>query len=292
MYISYLEGLRLSNSTINVYSGFIADFLLYIKHNELRTLGNKDVQRFTETMVKKKAYGISTHRQMVSAIKHFANRFEETAIDSPELKRPGKDRRLPTVLSYAEIIALLQVTANLKHRTALALLYSSGLRISELINLKLSALDIERGQILIKNSKGRKDRYVVMAKSFIPLLKNYLFTYKPTYYFIENPKGTSYSASSIRKFLKRSCEKAGITKHVTPHTLRHSYATHLLENGVGLRYIQELLGHTKPETTMIYTRVAQKDLLQIRSPLDDAVLGLLETDKKPKKVYISGKFLG
>ncbi|WP_297798413.1 tyrosine-type recombinase/integrase [uncultured Eudoraea sp.] len=290
-YISYLEGLRLSNSTINVYSNFIIDFLIYIKKRELRTVRNSDVQRFTETMVKKKAYGISSHRQMVSAIKHFANRFEETEIDQLELKRPHKDRRLPTVLSYPEIIRLLQVTANLKHRTAIALLYSAGLRISELLELKLSALDIERSQILIRNSKGRKDRYVVMAQSFIPLLKNYLNTYKPGYYFIENPNGHRYSASSVRKFLRRSCKMAGITKHVTPHTLRHSYATHLIENGVGLRYVQELLGHSKPETTMIYTHVAQKDLLQIRSPLDEAVLGLLQTDKKPKKVYLSGKFL-
>lgn len=291
-YISYLEGLRLSNSTITVYSNFIVDFLLYIRHRALRTVHNGDVQRFTETMVKKKAYGISSHRQMVSAIKHFASRFEETEIDHLELKRPHKNRRLPTVLSYTEIIALLQATANLKHRTALVLLYSAGLRISELLELKLSALDVERSQILIRNSKGRKDRYVVMAQSFIPLLKNYLSTYKPGYYFIENPNGHPYSASSVRKLLRRSCKKAGITKHVTPHTLRHSYATHLIENGVGLRFVQELLGHSKPETTMIYTHVAKKDLLQIRSPLDDAVLGLLETDKKPKKVYISGKFLG
>jgi site-specific recombinase XerD len=261
-YISYLEGLRLSNSTINVYSNFVADFLLYIKHRELKTLSNEDVMRFTEIMVKNKAYGISTHRQMVSAIKHFAKRFEETKIDNFELKRPTRDRRLPSVLSQEEILAL-----------------------------ELAALDVGRCQILIRNSKGRKDRYVVMAQSFIPLLKNYLFTYKPRGYFIEGLHSRPYSASSVRKFLSRSCKKAGIKKHVTPHTLRHSYATHLIENGVGLRYIQELLGHSKPETTMIYTHIAKKDLLQIQSPLDNAVLGLLESDKKPQKVFLSGKFL-
>ena len=290
-YISYLEGLRLSNSTINVYSNFVADFLLYIKHRELKTLSNEDVMRFTEIMVKNKAYGISTHRQMVSAIKHFAKRFEETKIDNFELKRPTRDRRLPSVLSQEEILALLQVTANLKHRTIIALVYSAGLRISELLTLELAALDVGRCQILIRNSKGRKDRYVVMAQSFIPLLKNYLFTYKPRRYFIEGLHSRPYSASSVRKFLSRSCKKAGIKKHVTPHTLRHSYATHLIENGVGLRYIQELLGHSKPETTMIYTHIAKKDLLQIQSPLDNAVLGLLESDKKPQKVFLSGKFL-
>ncbi len=291
-YKSYLEGLRLSENTVNTYINFIADFLIYLEDRPLKTVGNETVKRFIEDIIKRKSYSISTHRQLVSAIKHFGDRFSETTIENLELKRPRKDKRLPAVLSQQEIIRLLRATANLKHRTTLALLYSAGMRISELIHLKLSDIDVDRRQIIIKNSKGRKDRYVVMAESFLPLFKNYVATYQPAYYFIEGAPSKLYSPSSIRAFLKRSCQQAGITKHITPHTLRHSYATHLIENGVGLRYVQELLGHSKPETTMIYTHVAKKDLLQIKSPLDRVVIELLERDKAYTKVSLSGKING
>jgi site-specific recombinase XerD len=131
----------------------------------------------------------------------------------------------------------------------------------------------------------------MMAKSSIPLLNNYLNTYRPKRYFVEGRnKGAKYAAVSIRTFLKRSCYSAKITKRVTPHTLRHSYATHLLENGVDLRYIQELLGHSKPETTMIYTHVAVKDLLEIESPLDKIVKSMINSDNSKKKPLLSGGY--
>ncbi len=129
---------------------------------------------------------------------------------------------------------------------------------------------------------------MVLANNFLPLLKNYFITYRPTRYFVEGTPGKPYSASSIRKFLQKSCKAANITKRITPHTLRHSFATHLLENGVGLRYIQELLGHAKPETTMIYTHVATKDLLGIQSPLDTILLSLNKNDKRDQNFLLSG----
>lgn len=229
---------------------------------------------------------------MISAVKHFGERFSRSEIVPPDLTRPAKNKRLPTVLSKQEVVVLLQSTSNLKHRTALAMLYASGLRIGELISLKIADIDMERRQIRIQNAKGRKDRYGILAESILPLLHNYLMTYRPVYYFIEGPQQKKYSEGSVRKFLQRSCQRAGIKKHCTPHTLRHSYATHLIENGVGLRHVQDLLGHSKPETTMIYTHVAQKDLLQIRSPLDTVVLELLESDKNPLKISLSGKSKG
>ena len=199
------------------------------------------------------------------------------------LERPRRSKRLPLVLSKEEVISLIQVTRNLKHRTCIALIYSCGLRISELINLELRDIDIERRQLLICQGKGRKDRYIILAESFLPLMRNYLTTFQPERYFIEGRPGKTYSATSIRKFLKASCQRARIYKRVTPHTLRHSYATHLLESGVDLRYIQELLGHAKPENTMIYTHVAKKDLLSIGSPLDLIVNEYLETKSATKK---------
>ena len=169
-----------------------------------------------------------------------------------------------------------------------ALLYSSGLRVGEVTGLQLSHIDIGRNQLKVVSGKGRKDRFVILAKTFLPLLNNYLSTYKPHFYFIEGPNRKRYSESSIRKFLYNSVVLAGIKKHVTPHTLRHSYATHLLENGVSLRHIQELLGHSKPETTMIYTHVAKKDLLEIQSPLDTILLSLNKNANREQKFLLSG----
>jgi len=267
-YVQFLVGKRFSRSTISVYGSFVQEFLRFTETKDPKHLDQNDVRLYVEWAVKELNYAISTHRQLVSALKHFAYFYPECAIDVDKIKRPRRDQRLPVVLNKEEVLALLQVTKNLKHRTILALLYGSGLRIGELLNVTLDCFDFKRKQLHIKGAKGRKDRYASIAESTFPLIKNYYHTYRPKVYFIESPKGGVYSASSVRSFLKQSCTLAGIRKRVTPHTLRHSYATHLLENGTDLRYIQELLGHSKPETTMIYTHVTKKDLREIRSPLD------------------------
>ncbi|MBR9847539.1 MAG: tyrosine-type recombinase/integrase [Algicola sp.] len=287
-YIKYLNGKRYSKSTIDSYSFLVTDFLMYSKSKELHELTLRQVELYVEDVFLKRKYSVSTQRQLVSGLKLFKSFCPEVGYDVLELERPKKDRTLPTVLSKEEIINLIRLTKNLKHRAIIALIYSCGLRISELINLELKHIDINRRQLLIKNAKGRKDRYVIIAESFLPLLHNYLTTYEPNYYFVEGQKGSRYSSESVRKFLKSSCKRAGIRKRVTPHTLRHSYATHLLENGIDLRYIQSLLGHAKPETTMIYTHVAKKDLLAIKSPLDIAVKQFTSSENQHQKVVISG----
>jgi len=287
-YSKYLSGKRYSKSTIDSYSFLVKDFLTYNKSMELNELTLRQVELYIEDVFLKRKYSVSTQRQLVSALKLFKSFCPEVGYDTLELERPKKDRKLPIVLSKEEIINLIRLTKNLKHRAIIALIYSCGLRISELINLELKHIDINRKQLHIKNAKGRKDRYVIIAESFLPLLHNYMTTYEPNRYFVEGQKGNRYSAESIRKFLKTSCKRAGIYKRVTPHTLRHSYATHLLENGIDLRYIQALLGHAKPETTMIYTHVAQKDLLAIKSPLDIAVKQFTATEHSNQKVVISG----
>ena len=210
-----------------------------------------------------------------------------SAINDFSLERPKKSRILPNILSQEEVIRIIQYTQNIKHRAILTLIYSCGLRIGELINLKLVDFHIERKQLIVKEGKGRKDRFVSLADSFLPLLSNYYSSYKPTIYFVEGQNGGKYSAESIRSFLRKSCKKAGIKKPVTPHTLRHSYATHLLENGVDLRYIQSLLGHSKPETTMIYTHVQRKDLMEIQNPLDVALQKLNKINNNKQKVVLS-----
>ena len=247
------------------------------------------LELFIETVFIKRKYSISTQRQFISAVKQFIIFYPETQISNLALTRPKKSKNLPNILSPEELISIIQHTKNLKHRAVLALLYSTGLRISELIKLRLSDFNLNRRQLHIRSGKGRKYRYVSLADSFMPLLQNYISTYQPKHYFVEGTNGGMYSASSVRKFLYKSCKAAGIQCKVTPHTLRHSYATHLLENGVGLRHIQELLGHAKPETTMIYTHVARKDLLDISSPLDMAIKQIYKKDKLEQKFLLSGK---
>ena len=143
---------------------------------------------------------------------------------------------------------------------------------------------------IIKNAKNRKDRNVILAESIMPLLRNYFTSYRPNTFFIEGLEGGKYSAESVRAFLHKAVKLAKIKKTVTPHTLRHSYATHLLENGIDIRYIQVLLGHAKPETTMIYTHVSKRDLLKIESPLDLAIKGLIENENNNKNMRISGNY--
>jgi len=289
-YVKYLKGKCYSESTVKTYFTFVADFFDYIKDTPLTTLTNRDVEKFIEDVFIPRKYSISTHRQFISAIKLFKAFYPECKIEEVELKRPKKSQLLPTVLSKEEVIDLLRYTKNLKHRAVLAMIYSAGLRISELLSLKLEHIDVDRRQLTVKNSKGRKDRNIILAQSFIPLMQNYLMSYNPKTYFVEGKPFQQYSAESIRAFLHRSSKIARITKRVTPHTLRHSYATHLLENGIDLRYIQELLGHAKPETTMIYTHVSKKDLLKIESPLDLAVKNIVNTDKNNKNMRLSGNY--
>ena len=288
LYVKYLKGKCYSESTIKTYFTFVADFFNYIEDTPISTISNRTVELFIEDVFVPRNYSVSTYRQFISAIKLFKAFYPECGINEINLKRPKKSKLLPTVLSKEEIIDLLRCTKNLKHRAVLAMIYSAGFRISELLNLELKHIDIDRRQLIIKNSKGRRDRNIILAESFIPLLINYTNTYRPIIYFVEGKPSKKYSAESIRSFLRKSCKIANITKHVTPHTLRHSYATHLLENGIDLRYIQELLGHAKPETTMIYTHVSKKDLLKIESPLDLALKSLIETDKQNKILRLSG----
>ena len=273
-FISFLKGKRYSESTLKVYGHFVYCFLKHTDNKPLELLDENDVRLFIETSVGILNYAVSTHRQMVSALKHFAYFYPACAINTEAIFMPRKDRKLPEILSIQEVLSLIEVTKNIKHKTIIAMLYGSGLRIGELLHLQLKDFDFDRDQLHIRNAKGRKDRYATIAKSLHPLLKSYYTSYKPTVYFIENPNGGLYSAGSVRSFLKKSCRAAGINKKVTPHTLRHSYATHLLEQGTDIRYIQELLGHSKPETTMIYTHVTQKSLRDIKSPLDTSLNNL------------------
>lgn len=284
----FLKGKRYRPSTIQTYTFFVADFINFHSKTSLEELTNRAVELFIETVFMERNYSVSSQRQFISALKIFILFYPHTKINNLVLERPKRSRKLPSVLSQEEVLKIIQCTQNIKHRAILALIYSCGLRISELVNLKLIDFHIERKQLIVKNGKGRKDRYVSLADSFLPLLSNYYHSYKPKIYFVEGKNGGTYSPESVRQFLKKSCLKAEIKKTVTPHTFRHSYATHLLENGVDIRYIQSLLGHAKPETTMIYTHVKRKDLMDIQNPLDVALQKINNRGNGKQKVLLSG----
>ena len=290
-YIGHLVGLRMSLSTQHTYGNFIKQFLIFIENTPLEQVSKETIAAFIEESSKNGRFGISTHRQLISALKHFADFIPGVDLKALELQRPKKSNKLPMVLSRYEVVDLLRATQNLKHRAILAMIYSSGLRIGELLDLKWKDIDIDRKQVFIRDGKGRKDRVVQLSERALPLIHNYYMTYRPKVYFAEGFKpGTPYSSGSIRNFLKRSGRRAGILKPVTPHTLRHSFATHMLENGTDLRYIQALLGHARPETTMVYTHVSRKDLLNLRSPLDTTIDALTESDKNNIDTLLSRNF--
>lgn len=265
----YLLVKKYGDRTIEVYIQLIKLFLGYINPKTICTINNTDVQNFTHDVLFKRSYSSSYFRQMMGALKIFFNNINGTQIDPDIFIRPRKEKTLPIVLSWDEIMRIITSIDNLKHKTIITFLYAAGLRISELINLKLADIDVSRMLIRVEQSKGKKDRYVSLSDNLVRLLTKYYKEYAPKRYVFNGPvEGSPYSDSSIREILKQACKKAHIKKDVSPHTLRHSYATHLIENGVNLRYVQEMLGHSKPETTMIYTHVTSDSLRKIKSPLD------------------------
>jgi integrase/recombinase XerD len=186
-----------------------------------------------------------------------------------QFDRPRREHKLPNVLSKEEVKAILNASGNIKHRSMLSLIYACGLWRSELLHLKPGDIDSKRHMLIIRNSKGKKDRMVPISDKIIEMLREYYVAYRPvTWLFEGQTEGTLYSETSLAKVLDNACEKVKISKPVTLHWLRHSYATHLLESGTDLRYIQELLGHKSSKTTEIYTHVSEKSLQKIISPFD------------------------
>lgn len=268
-YIKLLKSRGYSKSTIGSYSTTIRRLCEYYKHRLVTSLGSTEIQQFLSAEIFDKARSNSFHRQVIGALRLLYK--DRTDIDfnlMESLVYPKKHRKLPNVISEEDVVRLLQHTRNEKHRLIFAMLYSCGLRVGELIDLKMVDIDLERRTVLIRQAKGNKDRVVMLAESIIPLYKSYVRSYHPIEYLFNGQKRLQYSANSIRKSLHDRSREAGIKKSITPHTLRHSFATHLLEQGLDVRHIQVLLGHSKPETTMIYTYVSNQRLMQISSPLD------------------------
>ncbi len=257
-----------SRQTINNYVSAINLFLDFIAKLNVKKVTNKEIQDYLYYCKTEKKYSYSSMKQVIASIGYLYKKVFEQPVPKAlniELRKPVV---LPVVLSVKEISRLLKVTTNIKHKTILLIIYSAGLRLSELINLKISDIDSEAMRIHIRGGKGKKDRYVMLSENVLELLREYYKIYKPKEYLIEGKNGGKYSSTSVQSVFKRALKKAGIKKKATVHSLRHSFATHLLDKGTDIRYIQELLGHKKLETTQIYTHVSSYSIKKIKSPAD------------------------
>jgi len=266
----WMNSRRYSQNTIKTYSESLKSFLLYYYEKPPYLITNDDVIIFNNDYIMKKNLSASYQNQIVNALKLYFQTIRNEVIEMDRIHRPKAAKRLPNVLSKEEVKLILNAHRNLKHKVMLSLIYSCGLRRSELLNLKFSDIDANRLIVIIRQSKGRKDRIAPLSPKILEMLREYYVAYKPAFWLFEGQnKGQQYDGQSLQSVIKLAVAKAEIKKPVTLHWLRHSYATHLLESGTDLRYIQELLGHNSSKTTEIYTHVSTKNLQQIRSPFDD-----------------------
>jgi site-specific recombinase XerD len=225
------------------------------------------VKKYILDRAERHSFSISTQNQLLNAIKFWLEKIEDRPKEFFEL-RPRKERKLPNVLSEQEIQRLFAAVDNRKHRCILMIIYSAGLRLSEVTALRIADLHMSRKEIFVHDGKGKKDRYTTLSIRLIKELKHYFAAYKPQYWVFEGQSGGQYSVRSVQSIMRRAVEKSGVNPYATVHTLRHSYATHLLERGVSLRHIQELLGHASSQTTEIYTHISNTHRRTITSPLD------------------------
>lgn len=267
-YLAKLRELRYSSNTIDSYTYMFRNFINYYPDKELGDITEEEIVLYLQYLVTERKVSTSYQNQAINAIKFYYERVMGGRRKVYLIERPREEKFLPEVLSQEEVTKLLNATDNLKHKAVLMTIYSGGLRISELINLKIKDIDSDRMQIRIEQAKGKKDRYTLLGQKTLEVLRSYVKQYQPHEWLFEGINHGPYSETSIKKALRTALDKTKITKHVSPHTLRHSFATHLLEMGTDLRYIQSLLGHQSSKTTEIYTHITVKGFDQIKNPLD------------------------
>lgn len=269
-FAAWLRSKRYSNNTVSTYTDALQSFLKFTNSKSIASLSNQDIIDYNNQYILQRGLSASYQNQVVNAIKLFFRVIIKSAVEIEDIHRPRRGRVLPNVLSKEEVKSILLAPLNQKHRVMLSVLYSCGLRCGELLVLQPAHIDSSRGLIIIKNAKGKKDRVVPLSAKILEMLREYYKSYRPKKFLFEGQvAGEAYDARSLQQVLKNAVKKAGIRRPVTLHWLRHSYATHLLESGTDLRYIQELLGHSSSKTTEIYTHVSTKSLQQIKSPFDD-----------------------
>lgn len=266
-YATRLKTMRYSESTQKSYLSLFADFCgSFDKSPE--DITEEEIRNYLLRKVDKEKISYSLQNQIINAIKFYYEKVLGLQKKEYWIDRPRKENKLPKVISEQDVLRLIAASGNLKHKCIIALLYSTGLRRSELLNLRLQDIDLDRNQVFVRGGKGKKDRTTLLGLSMKSALVQYVQEFKPNYWVFEGPDRSQYSGTSIRQVIRNAQQKAGIKKAVTPHILRHSFATHLMEHGTDTRFIQKLLGHNSLETTAIYAHVSNKSLAKIKSPLD------------------------
>jgi len=266
----WLSSRRYAESTIKTYLEALSSFLAFYNDKDVATITSQDLIRYNNEFILRNKLSHSFQNQIVNAVKLFFGTIENSPMNPALIHRPKTQKLLPNVLSKAEIKQILEAHHNIKHKVMLSLIYSCGLRRSELLHLKPNDVDSKRGVLIIRQSKGKKDRITPLSDKIVMNLREYYKIYKPKVWLFEGQtQGEPYDERSLASVFKQALVKSKITKPVTLHWLRHSYATHLMEAGTDLRYIQELLGHKSSKTTEIYTHVSTREIQKIRSPFDD-----------------------
>lgn len=267
-FCNYLRQIRYSDSTIKTYSEALSVFIRFHENKSLDQITKEDVEKFNSEYIINNRFSITYQNQIINALKIYLSSRKSICLNLETLERPREGFKLPVVFSLNEIERLLNALTNIKHKAMLTLIYSCGMRCGELIDLKIESIDSNRMTIHLHSAKGNKDRVVPLSPSALPLLRAYYLKYKPKTYLFNGESSLQYSSTSLQNVFRKAKRIAGIQKKSSLHTLRHSYATHLLESGVNLRYIQELLGHSSPKTTQIYTHVSSEGCRKVVSPLE------------------------
>lgn len=257
-----------SDNTARTYLQDFSQFLYYLNDKNVAECTEIEVRAYLLHCINELKLKENTLHSRINGIKFY---FEKVLFKTKiflELPRPKKQHILPKALNIDEIKALFKVTDNLKHNTILKLIYGMGLRVSEVTNLKIEHIDSPAKRVFIERGKGKKDRYVNLPETILEQLRNYYKEFAPKEYLFEGQYGGAYSTRSVQQVFNDSLHKAKIAKKVGVHSLRHSFATHLLENGTDVRFIQDLLGHSDIKTTLVYTQISDNSLRKIISPLD------------------------
>ncbi len=256
-----------SEKTIEIYAKHINMFLHYFSEEDIHSLEAEKVRDYLYELKEKQQFSYQYQNQFINAIKRYYEYVYSKEITAIDLPRPRRTRLLPKVISSEEVIKMIEATHNLKHKLILSLLYGCGLRRSEVIDLMIEDVDLVSKTLLV-HGKGDKYRMLPLGNNLVELFKSYRKSFLPGTYVFGGQHGDKYSPKSIASIVNAQAQKVGIKSRVTPHTLRHCFATHHLENGVDLRVVQILLGHQSSKTTEIYTHVSRKDLKKIRNLLD------------------------
>lgn len=262
---------RYSYATIKSYKNHLKYFLYYYNNQKPSTLTIVQIKAYIYHRIKVDEIAERTQNQVINALKYFYENVVGRDKMFIEIDRPKVPKDLPHHLSPQEVKRLIEATDNLKHKAILMTIYAAGLRLGDVVNLKVSDVRSDENYLRIQQGKGKKDRTTLLSPTLLKTLRAYYKIYRPKYYLFEGQNGGQYSKRSVQSIVSSAVKKSGVNK-ATPHTLRHSFATHLVQNGTDIGFVKELLGHHSIKTTEIYLHLSQKDIKNINSPLEQ--LGL------------------